>query len=68
VGCNDDEEAILKLKLVKDLLLSKPVYSRKELVLQRYIGGLRKIAEYNVLLNIGYDKQSIEEILMNLPF
>lgn len=68
VGCNDDEEAYLKLKLVKDLLLSKPVYSRKDLVLQRYIGGLRKVAEYKLLQRLGYDDRTIEETLRNLPF
>lgn len=38
------------------------------MVLSRYVGGLRKTAQYNILQLIGYDKTSAMNELTKLPF
>lgn len=68
VGCINDQEAITKLQIVKKCMLPVKVSSRREMVLSRYIGGLRKIAQYNILQLIGYDKKSAMSELIKLPF
>ena len=54
VGCVNDDDAVTKLKIVEECLINVGVSSRQEMVLCRYVGGLRKIAEYKILQNIGY--------------
>lgn len=68
VGCISDEEAIIKLRIIKDCLLQIPVSSRKEMVLCRYIGGLRKTAQYKILMNMGLDADYCMKELNSLPF
>lgn len=59
VGCTDDKESELKLRLIKECLINKKVASRVELVLCRYIGGLRLVAEYKILKMIGEKETDI---------
>lgn len=68
VGCISDEEAIVKLEIIKKCLLPVKVSSRQDMVLCRYIGGLRKIAEYKILELMGFDAKFAMEKLANLPF
>lgn len=68
VGTSDEEAGLKKLKLVIDSLINIKVYNRDDMVLTRYVGGLRKIAEYNIVQDIGYDESSSMEIVKKLPF
>lgn len=68
VGCINDYDAVTKLKIIKECLLNVSVSSRQEMVLCRYVGGLRKIAEYKILENMGYKKDKCMEELMTIPF
>jgi hypothetical protein len=68
VGTSDEEAGLKKLKLVIDSLINIKVYNRDDMVLTRYVGGLRKIAEYNLVQDIGYDESSSMEIVKKLPF
>lgn len=68
VGCSTDPEAIIKLELIQKFLLNAKVSNRQEMVLFRYIGGLRKIAQYNILTLIGFDKKTVMDELKKLPF
>lgn len=68
VGCINDEDAVTKLKIVKECLLNVSVSSRQEMVLCRYVGGLRKIAEYKILENMGYKDDKCMEELKKMPF
>lgn len=68
VGCVNDDDAVTKLKIVKECLLNVSVSSRREMVLCRYVGGLRKIAEYKILENMGYKKDKCMEELKTIPF
>lgn len=68
VGCTNDEEAELKLRLIKECLINKKVYSRAELVLCRYIGGLRLVAEYKILELLGEKETQIIAELKELKF
>jgi len=68
VGCVDNEEAIIKLKIIKECLLNVNVSSRQNMVLCRYIGGLRKIAEYKILIKLGFNHKDCIEKLKHLPF
>ncbi len=68
VGCLDSEEAIIKLKIVKECLLNIRVSSRQEMVLCRYIGGLRKIAQYQILESLGYNANECINELKSITF
>lgn len=68
VGCRSDDEAVLKLKIVKECLLDIKAYSRRNMVLYRYIGGLRKVAQYNVFKLMGYSDEECMNIVNRLPF
>ena len=68
VACTDDNEALLKLDLVKDSLLNVKVSSRQEMVLCRYVGGLRKVAEYEVIKKMGYSDSETKGIVKALSF
>lgn len=68
VGCIDDYEAILKLKIIKECLLNVPVSSRKEMVLCRYIGGLRKVSQYKILEKMGLNESDCIKKVAELPF
>lgn len=63
VGCVDDKESELKLRLVRECLLSRNVSTRREMVLCRYVGGLRFVAMYSILSLLG---ESDEEIIGTL--
>lgn len=63
-----DEDAIIKLNIIKECLSNIPVYSSQEMVLFRYIGGLRKLAQYKILEKMGYEESDCMEKLKNLPF
>lgn len=57
VECIDaDGDMQLKLRIVKRCFIDKDVkaYSLAELVLYRYIGSLRKLAQYDILRKMGY--------------
>lgn len=68
VGCINDDDAVTKLKIVNECLLNVSVSSRQEMVLCRYVGGLRKIAEYKILENMGYKDDKCMEELKKMPF
>lgn len=68
VGVNRDEDNMKRLEIIKDTLYNIKVSGREELILCRYIGGLRKIAEYNILKEIGFDEKKCKSILAELPF
>lgn len=68
VACADDEDEILKLKIVKKYLCGIKVSSRKKLVLCRYVGGLRKIAEFKILKLMGKNEKEVMDIVGELPF
>lgn len=68
VGCVSEEEAITKLQIVKECLIHIKVSSRKDMVLCRYIGGLRKIAQYSILGLLGYNAKESMIKLSKLPF
>lgn len=68
VGCTKDEEAIAKLQIIKKCLLTVKVSSREDMILCRYIGGLRKVAQYRILELMGYSEESAMDELAKLPF
>ena len=68
VGCIDDVKAELKLRLVRECLFDKKAYWRDDLILFRYIGGLRLAVEYDILEQMGENPDNIIAILKNLPF
>lgn len=68
VGCVSDKEAIIKLQIIKECLIPVKVSSRREMVLCRYVGGLRKTAQYSILSLLGYGEQDIMAELSRLPF
>ena len=68
VGCTKDEEAIAKLQIIKKCLLTVKVSSREDMILCRYIGGLRKVAQYRILELMGYSEVSAMDELAKLPF
>lgn len=68
VGCTNNEEAILKLQIIKKCLLTVKVSNRENLILCRYIGGLRKIAQYRILELMGYSEEPAMDELAKLPF
>lgn len=68
VGCISDEDAHIKLSIVKECLFNIKVSSRQEMVLCRYVGGLRKIAQYRILEKLGFEKNACIEELDLLPF
>ena len=68
VGCKNDAEAEIKLQIVKECLINVPVSSRQEMVLCRYVGGLRKVAQHNILIALGYKYNECIKELATLPF
>lgn len=68
VGCTDDIEALKKLSIIRNDLLGVKVSNRKEMVLCRYVGGLRKVAEYKILLKTGIPEDKAMELVHSLPF
>lgn len=68
VRCTGDAEAELKLRLVKECLFDRKVYSRGDLILFRYVGGLRLVAEYDILTRMNENADDIVDILKKLPF
>lgn len=68
VGCSDQEDAAIKLEIVKAYCLNVPVSTRQNMVLCRYVGGLRKMAEYKLLLLLGYTREQAMAELATLPF
>lgn len=68
VGCKNDGEAELKLRIVKECLFKIKVSNRQEMVLCRYVGGLRKIAAYNILMELGFNEAECMKKLVDLPF
>ncbi len=68
VGCKDDAEAVLKLEIITKCLLAVPVSDRKSMVLNRYVGGLRKVAEYKILDLLGFSHDEAMKQLQQLPF
>lgn len=68
VGCINDEDSLIKLAIVKECLLNVKVSSRKEMVLCRYVGGLRKISQYRILEKLGFEKSECMKKVASLPF
>lgn len=68
VGCVSDSEAIKKLQIIEACLLDVPVTTRKGMILCRYIGGLRKTAQYRILSLMGYSEKECMEQVKKFPF
>jgi hypothetical protein len=68
VFCNDDENMVTKLELIVKSLEQNEVSNRKSMILSRYIGGLRKLAEYKILLSLGMSKEKSMQTAIELPF
>ena len=68
VGVNRDDENMKKLEIIKDTLCDIRVSNREELILCRYVGGLRKMAEFHILREAGFDDKKCKSILKELPF
>lgn len=68
VGVNTGKESTEKLEIVRDMLLNVKVSTLCELILYRYIGGLRKIAELDILRKAGLDEKRCKYELSKLPF
>lgn len=68
VRCIYDLSAVEKLQIIKLCMEEVKVYSRQEMILFRYIGGLRKITQYNILRLIGLCKEEAMDQVKKLPF
>lgn len=68
VGCVDEPDAIIKLEIVKNCLSQVKVSTRENMVLCRYVGGLRKMAQYKLLELMEEDKDAIMDNLKEMPF
>lgn len=68
VGVNRDEDNMKKLEIIKDTLCNIRVSDREELILCRHVGGLRKMAEFRILKEAGFDDKKCKSILSELPF
>lgn len=68
VGCINDGDSLTKLAIVKECLLNVRVSSRQEMVLCRYVGGLRKIAQYRILEKLEFGKDVCMKKVAALPF
>lgn len=72
VYCESDdlkaEQGEKKLDIISRMLTDVTVYSRYEMVLVRYIGGLRKQAELEILSLTSMSNDQQMEILAELPF
>ena len=68
VECINDDDEKLKLEIIKNHLLQVKVSTRQNLVLCRYVGGLRKIAQYKILELMEVDKDNIMNQLSQIPF
>ena len=68
VECVDNPERIIKLEIIKNHLSQIEVYTRQDLVLCRYIGGLRQIAQYKILKLMGKEDTVAMDILREMPF
>lgn len=68
VGCTSDDDAFNKLIIIRESLLKVSVTSRKEMVLCRYVGGLRKLAQWKILKLMGYNDTESMELIQKLPF
>ena len=68
VECVDNPERIIKLEIVKNYLSQIKVHTRQDLVLCRYIGGLRQIAQYKILKLMGKEDTVAMDILREMPF
>ena len=54
--------------ITKNHLSQIEVYTRQDLVLCRYIGGLRQIAQYKILKLMGKEDTVTMDILREMPF
>lgn len=71
VRCSDiDGDMILKLKLIKKCFIDKSVINRYcvDMILYRYIGGLRKLTQYDILRKMGYGEAECMELTEGFPF
>lgn len=68
VECVDNPERIIKLEIVKNYLSQIKVHTRQDLVLCRYVGGLRQIAQYKILKLMGKEDTVAMDILREMPF
>lgn len=60
------QDAIVKLRLVSEYLSDIPVNSLVDLVLTRYIGGLRLMAQYDILKPMGVQGTDLTNFLKQL--
>lgn len=68
VYCTDDNLMIKKLQLINLCLNHIPTNSRYELILCRYIGGLRKITEYTILKEFFNTDADCDSFIATLQF
>lgn len=62
------DEALKKLQIIKESLVPVQVSGREEMVLCRYVGGLRKMGEYKLLRQLGFSDEEAMKKVMDLPF
>lgn len=68
VGCSDNKEALIKLRIIKESESKIQVSDRENLILARYIGGLRKTAQFLILIELGVSEEKCYKEVMDLPF
>ena len=68
VFCTDNNLMLKKLQLIVKCLNQIPTSSRYELIFCRYIGGLRKITEYNILREFFQTDADCENLVTSLKF
>ena len=67
VGEDSYPEALKKLQIIECILSKIKVSSEKNMVWCRYIGGLRMIAEYQLLVQIGFSDTDAMKELATFP-
>ncbi len=68
VKCENSEEGLKKLEIISKCLTTLKVDSLENMIRCRYIGGLRKIAQYNILRDAGFGEEESMEIVKELAF
>lgn len=66
--CTYRYDGLTKLRIIRNSLSCIKAFREYDLVLCRYIGGLRKLAQYQVLVDAGITEQESMEIVNRLQF
>lgn len=68
VYCQDDSMMLKKLEIIDRYLCHIPTNTRTDMILFRYMGGLRKLAQYKLLYKFYNSDSRCMSILAQLPF